>query len=135
MNNQYSHTSILTTLMPRGIAGSVQYVGNTIYANLTQDTIMKACLCRGDNTGYYGLSLTILHKHFGQVDSVVVNFPAYTTKNGYSVRKMLSTCMNPSDVVQWDEPLTMEEVANIHSQVQVYINLFSTTPGVDVSVL
>lgn len=126
MTEQYNHATILETLMPKGVAYEAHYVGRALYVQLNPETILKACLFRGDNTGYAGLSLTVINKHFGQVDSVIIHFPVYITKNGYSVRKMLSTCMNPSDLVQWDEQLTAEELADIHSQVREYINVFNT---------
>lgn len=125
MTGKYNHDTILTTLVPKKYSYGAHHVGRALYANINPETVLKACLFRGDNIGYAGLSLTILNAHVGQVDSVVIPFPVYTTENKYSVRKMLNPCMNPSDLVQWDQPLTAEELAHIHNQVKEYVNVFN----------
>lgn len=128
MKGKFSHAAILATLVPEKKTYGAYYVGRNLYANINPETVLKAFLFRGDNTGYAGLSLAILNKRFGQIDSVVIPFPVYTTENQYSVRKMLNLCMNPSDLVQWDNPLTAEELAEIHRQVSDYIDVFDALP-------
>lgn len=127
-NPKMDHHAVLATLVPEKNTYGAHFVGRTMYASINPETILKAFLFRGDNTGYAGLSLSILNKRFGQVDTVIIPFPVYTTKNQYSVRKMLNLCSNPADLVQWDEPLTAEELADIHRQVNEYIDAFDALP-------
>jgi hypothetical protein len=134
-NPKINHATVLATLVPEKNTYGAHYVGRTLYASINPETLLKAFLFRGDNTGYAGLSLTILNKRFGQIDTVVIPFPVYTTANSYSVRKMLNMCSNPSDLVQWDENLTEEELAEIHRQVNDYIDAFDALPDMSDAML
>lgn len=131
MSTKFNHVAILATLVPEQNTYGTHYVGRTLYANINQETVLKASLFRGDSIGYIGLSLAIINKRFGPVDNVVILFPVYTTKSEHSVHKMLHRCMMPPDLLQWDAPLSAEELTDIRQQVNEYINTFNVQPDVE----
>lgn len=117
-------STALTVLMPKQYELDAKMIGHAWYADINAETILKAELWKGNYTGYAGLCLTTLNRKYGQIDTVLIPFPAYTTSNGYSVPKMLTSCTNPMNTVQWDPVLTTEELRDIHTQVNDYIALF-----------
>jgi hypothetical protein len=117
-------STALSVLMPKNNTFGAKIIGHAWYASLNKETILKAELWKGNYTDYAGLRLTMLNKQYGQIDTAIIPFPAYTTPSGYSVPKMLTPCMNPMDKVKWDPVLTTEELRDIHAQVNEYIELF-----------
>ena len=134
MKNQFDHASILATLVPEKNTYGAHYVGRNMYANINPETVLKAFLFRGDSVGYVGLSLQILNKRFGQIDSVVIPFPSYVTENQDTVRKMLMLTSG-SELVQWDHALTDAELASIQAQVNHYIDVFDALPDMEDAML
>jgi hypothetical protein len=121
---QFTHAEILEKLIPSKHIFASCYVGCTRYAHINQILLLKACLVKNNSVGYNALSLSIVHKQFGHVDTVLIPFPSYTTKNYYAVPKMLNVCVVPANALSWDEELTDAELAEIHEQVNNYIRAF-----------
>ena len=131
MHKQYDYATVLSTLMPEKNTYGAHIIGRTWYAHINPETIAKASLWKGNYTGYVGVVIEIINKRYGVIDTLHLYFSTYCTENNYSVYKSLNCCMNPEDKIYWDVELTPEELKEMHTHINTYLDMFDSLPSMD----
>lgn len=128
MKKTFTYEEILATLVPEKNTYGTQIIGRTVYGGINPETVIKIALFRGEHSGYIGLTLAIINKRYGQVDSIIIPFPSYTNENQYVLYKSITRHTAPANSLSWDSELTTEELQDIHKQINDYINMFDALP-------
>lgn len=102
---------------------NVRYVGNCVYANITNEILLKAEFrTLFTSSKYEIIRISAIKKTRGEIDHVDIMLPMTSTPYGSSCRKYLS--VSDDGRLSWYSKPDPKEIGEIRAQITDYFTFF-----------